>query len=65
MWQNKVCMENIIPDKTQLYYILFPHTAAVQPGAPEDPIFGENSSLCTMPFMPFALSPFGNAIPSK
>ena len=25
----------------------------------------ENSSLCTMPFMPFALSAFGNAIPSK
>ena len=25
---------------------------------------GGNSSLCTMPFMPFALSPFGNAIPS-
>ena len=30
-----------------------------------DPLRGGNSSLCTMPFMPFALSPFGNALPSK
>ena len=35
-------MEDIIPDKTQLYYILFPHTVAVQPGALEDPIFAVN-----------------------
>ena len=35
-------MGNIIPDKTQLYYILFPHTAAVRPGALEDPIFAVN-----------------------
>ena len=35
-------MDNIIPDKTQLYYILFPHTAAVRPGALEDPIFAVN-----------------------
>ena len=37
-------MENIIPDKTQLYYILFPHTAAVRPDALEDPIFAVNPS---------------------
>ena len=35
-------MEDIIPDKTQLYYISFPHTAAVRPGALEDPIFAVN-----------------------
>ena len=32
----------MIPDKTQLYYILFPHTAAVHPAALEDPIFAVN-----------------------
>ena len=35
-------MDNMILDKTQLYYILFPHTAAVPPAALEDPIFAVN-----------------------